>query len=256
MGDEAATGAGRLTDKSMVLARSFLSPVARRSRDSLTYWHNMHHAQQCVIIGNGPSLRETDLSLLRDRNTFGLNRINLLFDELGAPTTFHVAVNRVLIEQCATDFAEIQSPQFLSWQSRDHLRPGHRPTFLQSIRGPGFSTDVRSGVWEGSTVTYVAMQLAFHMGFRSVVLVGLDHRFASTGPANQLVTSNGDDPNHFDPNYFGRGFRWQLPDLVTSELAYSHARVAFERAGGEIIDATVGGACEVFVKRNLREALL
>ena len=85
-------------------------------------------------------------------------------------------------------------------------------------------------------MTYVAMQLAYFMGFEEVVLVGVDHSFATKGPAHEVVTSTGADPNHFDPTYFGKGFRWQLPDLETSELAYGLARQVFEADGRRIVD--------------------
>ena len=83
----------------------------------------------------------------------------------------------------------------------------------------------------------------------------MDHRFVTTGPAHQVVTSTGDDPNHFDPRYFGEGFRWQLPDLEGSEYSYGLARRVFERSGREFVDATVGGALEVFPKQTLKDAL-
>jgi hypothetical protein len=50
------------------------------------------------------------------------------------------------------------------------------------------------------------------------------------------------------PNYFGKGVRWQLPDLDTSEVGYIMAREAFREAGREIVDATVGGKLTVFPK--------
>jgi hypothetical protein len=99
------------------------------------------------------------------------------------------------------------------------------------------------------------MQLAFWMGYRDVVLVGVDHRFSTRGPAHTLVTSAGQDPNHFDPAYFGRGFQWQLPDLATSEIAYALAKQAFEDDGGRIVDATVDGALRVFDRVPLAQAL-
>ena len=86
------------------------------------------------------------------------------------------------------------------------------------------------------------------MGFQQVFLVGVDHQFATQGEANKTVVSEGDDPNHFSPAYFGRGFRWQLPDLETSEMAYKMAREAFQGAGRQVIDATVGGLLQVFPK--------
>jgi hypothetical protein len=62
------------------------------------------------------------------------------------------------------------------------------------------------------------------------------------------VVSEGEDPNHFDPRYFGKGFRWQLPDLETSEIAYRMARRAYEQAGRRVLDATIGGKLTVFPK--------
>jgi hypothetical protein len=44
--------------------------------------------------------------------------------------------------------------------------------------------------------------------------------------------------------------RWQLPDLLRSELAYAEARTAFERDGRRIVDATPGGGCTVFERED------
>jgi len=62
-------------------------------------------------------------------------------------------------------------PKFLAWRSRRHvpadLPVSDLPTFIYtSYTGPRFSRDVRGRVWEGATVTNVALQIAFHMGFQ------------------------------------------------------------------------------------------
>ena len=79
--------------------------------------------------------------------------------------------------------------------------------------------------------------------------------FLSTKTANKEVVSTGNDPNHFTANYFGKGFRWQLPDLYRSEIAYRLARLAFEQNKREIVDATVGGKLDIFRKVNFEEIL-
>ncbi|HEY4692442.1 MAG TPA: hypothetical protein VIH16_03340, partial [Bellilinea sp.] len=68
------------------------------------------------------------------------------------------------------------------------------------------------------------------------------------GTPNTTVTSSGEDPNHFSGAYFGKGFRWQLPDLETSERGYRNARLAFEADGRQAVDATVGGKLTIFPK--------
>ena len=47
---------------------------------------------------------------------------------------------------------------------------------------------------------------------------------------------------------FGKGFRWQLPDLDTSEVAYTMTREAFAADGRQVLDATIGGKLQVFPK--------
>jgi hypothetical protein len=86
------------------------------------------------------------------------------------------------------------------------------------------------------------------MGFEKVILIGVDHSFKSKGKPNTMVVSRGDDHDHFDTRYFGKGFRWQLPDLDTSEIGYAMAREAFEAVGCEIVDATIGGKLTIFPK--------
>ncbi|UXA09357.1 DUF115 domain-containing protein [Mycobacterium sp. SMC-2] len=251
----------RILTRSIAGARTWLddtlTPAGRANRGYIRQFKSMHPGERCVIIGNGPSLRDTDLGLLRDEYTFGLNRIYLMFDDLGFETTFHVVINRHVVEQCADDFRKINAPLFTTAQNRAFLDGAANTAYLNTIVGlwPYFSRDAGRGVWEGYTVTYVAMQLAYYMGFSEVVLVGVDHRFAVSGTPNQLVESTGPDTSHFDPRYFPKGFKWQLPDLENSEIAYRLARKAFEDDGRRIVDATVGGALTVFPKLSLEEAL-
>jgi hypothetical protein len=117
---------------------------------------------------------------------------------------------------------------------------GIKVFFGESILGP---------LESGSTVTNVAIQLAYYMGFNEVVLIGVDHNFIDKGIPNSVEARiPEEDVNHFAPNYFPKGVAWQLPDLLHSELAYKEDRKYFEANGRKIIDATVNGKCDVFTK--------
>ena len=224
-------------------------PLRRASIALLTGLKDKHRGQRCFIIGNGPSLKQTDLSLLRDEVTFGVNRIYLMFSELGFPTTYYLSVNSLVIEQCAEDIRALPIPKFLSWRSHRLIHPTDDMAFLHTTySGPKFATDARGRIWEGATVTNVALQLAYHMGFETAILIGVDHSYRTQGKPNTTVVSQGDDPNHFHAGYFGKGFRWQLPDLDTSERGYQMARQAYERAGRQVLDATIGGQLTIFPK--------
>ena len=226
-------------------------PVRRESKDLLTGLKDKHRGRRCFIIGNGPSLKRTDLSLLKNEFTFGMNRFYLMFPELGFTTTYFMCINSLVVEQAAADLRSLTMPKFISWRSRHLIQPTADMVFLHTTyTGPKFSQDARGRLWEGATVTYVTLQLAFHMGFEQAILIGVDHSYSTKGKPNTTVVSQGDDPNHVHANYFGKGFRWQLPDLDTSERAYLMARQAYEAAGRQVLDATVGGKLTIFPKAN------
>ena len=228
--------------------RAYMDPRYRTSVRRIVALRDQHQGERCFIIGNGPSLRNTELSLLKDEITFGLNRIYLMFDQMGFATTYYVAVNKLVIEQCAHEIVGLPCPKFIGWHARDLMDFTADTMFLCSQGSPRFYIDITKGIHEGATVTYVAMQIAYYLGFHKVILIGVDHSFATKGEPHTTVVSQGDDPNHFDPRYFGKGFRWQLPDLEASELSYRLAKYQFERANREIVDATIGGKLRVFRK--------
>jgi hypothetical protein len=234
-----------------VVARP-LSPLWRTNQKRLLSYKNRHQGQRCFIIGNGPSLKHTELSRLQGEFTFGLNRIYLLFPELGFPTTYLVSVNELVLEQCAGDLQTLALPKFITWRARRWFAKDPQTLFLDSdYTGPeNFNPDLTQRIFEGFTVTFVALQVAFYMGFDQAILIGVDHSFETQGPPNTTVVSAGDDPNHFSPNYFGKGFRWQLPDLAGSERAYRLADAAYNQAGRQVIDATVDGKLTIFPKAD------
>lgn len=221
----------------------------RASIQRLDHLKDSQRGRRAFILGNGPSLARTDVGKLKNEITFGMNRVFLAFPAWGFSTDYFVCVNDLVIEQSAHEIAALQMPKFLSWRSRRFIKPDDHTIFLNSTyERPAFASDARGRLWEGATVTYVALQLAFHMGFDPVILVGVDHTFASRGQPNTTIVSLGEDVDHFDPGYFGRGFRWQLPDLEVSEQAYRMARKAFQEDGRRILDATVDGQLTVFPK--------
>jgi hypothetical protein len=223
--------------------------TGRLSSKALSLLKDQHRGKRCFILGNGPSLKQTDLTRLRGEFTFGLNRIYLLFPELGFPTTYLVTVNQLVIDQCADELAALPVLKFLPWTARRQFSSVPETVYIRTYCAkPHFSTLANQSIWSGATVTFVAMQLAYHMGFSEVILLGVDHSFTTQGKPHTEVVSEGDDPNHFAPNYFGKGFKWQLPDLETSEIAYRMAKQAFEADGRKIVDATIGGKLTIFPK--------
>ena len=224
----------------------------RESQRRLGEMRDIHRGRRCFIIGNGPSLSRMDLSPLQGEITFGMNRIYLLFPALGFATTYFLAVNTLVIEQCAAEIRALDLPKFITWRGRRWLKDDSQVLFIDTdYTDPAtFSRSVTRRIFEGSTVTYIALQLAYHMGIEEVILIGVDHSFKTEGQPNVTVVSNGADQDHFAPDYFGKGFRWQLPDLEASERAYRLAKRAFEADGRRILDATIDGKLTMFPKAS------
>lgn len=232
-----------------------VTEAARRSRRALGKKISFYNNRTAVIVCNGPSLLRCDLGLLRNTFTIGLNKINLLFERNDFRPSVIVCINRLVLEQNAPFFNSTSIPLYIGSRGVNVVQPREGVTYLYTASHSRFARDVRGTVNEGGTVTFVALQLAFHLGFKRVALIGCDHSFATDGPANATVVGNGDDLSHFAPNYFGNGVLWQLPDIVHSTMAYRLARGVYEAFGREVVNCTEGGKLEVFRRMSLGEFL-
>jgi hypothetical protein len=221
----------------------------------LTRFKNRHEGEDCFIIGNGPSLNLMNLKPLCQYHTFGLNKIYLLFDRIDLNLDYLIAVNKLIIEQSAHVYQDLPMTLFLNYKNaRKIITKKDNVYFVYTGAKSAFKPDITRRICEGATVTYVALQIAYYMGFRNVFLIGVDHQFKAHGKPYEKQFINGEDTNHFDPNYFGNQ-EWQLPNLKASELAYDLAKHFYHRDDRRIYDATAKGKLDIFPKIPFKEAL-
>jgi hypothetical protein len=214
-----------------------------------------HRGERCVIVANGPSLNEMRLGFLRQCDVIGLNKIFLGLDRFGFYPRYYVAVNPKVVVQSIDAIRRLNCVRFIGARAaREAAVEEDALTHIVATDHPParFSTDLALGIHEGWTVTHAALQVAYHLGYAEVALIGLDHRYQYSGPPNAENVLNGADPNHFSADYFGHGQAWDNPDLARSEESYRAAREQFERVGRRIVDATPGGSCPVFDKVDYR----
>lgn len=226
------------------------------SRIRLKKLHNLYIGQKAIIICNGPSLRKVNLDSLLDTGIyfFGLNKLNLLFDEVRFRPNCMVASNYHVIEQNIDFFNSTNILLFLNSDKAGIVKDGPNKIFINYCNVPRqFACDCSVSLFQGHTVTYTAMQLAFHMGFSKVALIGCDHHFETKGISNLTVTAGEVDPNHFHPKYFADGVKWDLPDLLGSEYHYDLAHKTYLHFGRELFNCTEGGKLEVFPRLELQQ---
>ena len=217
---------------------------------------NRFRGNPLLVIGNGPSLNNTPLNDFVNIPSIGMNKINLLFPFVKWRPSIIVCLNRHVMKQNQDFYFNTEIPVFQCWQSRWFIKSEKRVNgkYFLNHHSCEFSKDISVGVGIGGTVTYTALQFAYYMGANPVILFGVDHSFSCKGPPNKLIVSKTTDVDHFDKNYFGKGTKWNLPDLAESERAYTIAKDEFESDGRIVYDATVNGKLYIFPKIGLKFA--
>lgn len=227
---------------------------------------NKHEQKRCFILGNGPSLANMNLAPLKDEITIGSNGIYKWFDRWGFTTDYLLFED---IEQTEIRGPEIQSikgpVKMCALYNAYALGADVNTIFFNSPRVkkheyywkpplyPQFSKDFASVVHLGSTVTYIGLQLAYHLGCNPVYLVGVDHNYGSLPdyfPPGKITV---DEDNlklvqqcHFDPNYYKIGDTIGVPYTRRQEQAYSAAKSEFEAIGRKVYNAGIDSHLKVF----------
>lgn len=227
-------------------------------------FRNSYVGKRIFIIGNGPSLNHIDLSRLKNEITIGVNSIFLAYDRMGFLPTHYVVEDIFVAEDRAKQINALRGTQkgfgnYLRYcleesSSVNWINVRVRYNDIQKL--PQFSSNIAREVWVGGSVTYICMQLAFYFGSRRIYLVGFGHSYAIPKDASivgNTITSQSDDPNHFHPDYFGRGYRWHDPMVERMEAGYRAADMAFRQAGGQIFNASAGGKLEVFPRVSFED---
>ncbi|MFC1583468.1 6-hydroxymethylpterin diphosphokinase MptE-like protein [Candidatus Neomarinimicrobiota bacterium] len=228
------------------------------SRARLRKYKNRYLGQKAIILCNGPSLNKVDFSLLEHAGifTFGLNKINLLFEETSFRPDCIVSMNPQVLDQNRAFLEQTRIPLFLNSSARRLVRFRKNVILLHFANVPRrFARDCTLSMTQGHTVTYAALQLAFHMGFAQVALTGADHSFAAKGVPNAFAIAGETDLDHFHPDYFPAGVTWQLPDMRGIEAYYELARDTYTRYSRQVYNCTEGGKLEIFERKLLKDYL-
>lgn len=222
----------------------------------------IHVNERCFIIGNGPSLNRIDIEKLRGEICFGVNSIFLMTQTNGFRPTYYVVEDNLVFKE---NRAEIDSydgvtkilPRDYAQQlvCRDDCYVFDMDVSFYNRRDmanfavPQFNTKALPVFFCGQSVTYINFQLAYYMGFTEVILVGMDFNYVKPDDHDQHgnhILSQGDDPNHFHKDYFGKGKTWKDPRLGRVLRSYVRAKFEYESIGRRIVNATPGGELELF----------
>lgn len=235
--------------------------------------------KRCFLIANGPSLNMTPLYLLKDEYTIMFNRAGLMIERLDFFPSFYMISDglvgrnikdeiNIYTEKCEGVFVPdinkgelVKFTEFVPFKNNVYYMYEEPKKFSHSLPFVNI----------GGTVIYSAFQVLKYLGFNEIIVVGNDMNYViaknvevlteeknSKGLFQNIRSQKDDDPNHFDPRYFGKGKEYHQPtEVIINKIFSSLDRVAkeYKKAGVKIVNAGYNSAVKSFPKQDFYEAL-
>ena len=250
-----------------IFQSSFVNIVRYLSynRKNLIKWRKLKDkfiGKRVFVIGNGPSLNRTELYLLKNEYKICFNRINILFERLNWYPNFYVCIDKTVLHD-NTDEIKKEILPFVDFAFFPESHKYHF-NFFSRIRNYAnvlwlyynFEEFGFNMPWiaKSPTVATAALQILTYLGFSKIYLVGVDmnyklHTTTKNLGNNEIQSKDNDDPNHFDPRYFGKGRKYHQPTQeVMNNIFDSLERVKRNilKTNSKIFNSTYGGKLELF----------
>ncbi len=245
----ARTGPIRIAQRALARVDS---PVTENDR-ALLALRGIHRGRRCFVVGNGPSLRLTDLTAICDDITIASNRIFLALGDVSWRPTYYTVTDPLYSELDRDRIARLDLVKIFPDYMRRILGRGtpqgaqgstlfYRP--LRSRFTPSgeylgrFSADALKGFHPGRSVTVLNIQLAHYLGCNPIYLIGVDGHYRLSGevehraPYGKILVSRG-ELNHFHEDYRAPGEPYQVPE---PELVEAGLRACREYLEAEAVD--------------------
>lgn len=227
--------------------------------DKIKKFQNIHSGQRCFIIGNGPSLTTGDLELIKSEICFATNRIYNLYNETAWRPTYFVCVDPILLSKDYNEILNMHNSVCFIGERGKRIKNENililndkKQFFLNPAKEYklDFSEDVAKEIFSHSTVLYTVFQLALYMGFKEIILLGVDHSFKYTTDTNNKIIFNKEvKKNHFlQQNETNEKIVF---DSKGAELDYLKVKEIAEKNNVNIYNATKGGNLEIFQRVTL-----
>ncbi len=177
------------------------------------------------LIGSGPSLREHDISKLKNCYTMSFNRSYIAFDDWGFQPTYFAGLDNVVNEDNKDAFINLIHKSRIKrfFFPNDSISQRFFKSKNVSIidiyggnpRGPDLNfttnlTTANSGLF--------GLQIAIGLlGFKEIYLLGCDANYKEQIRGTQkkdgvYISMEDNDTNHFRQDYFGKGTTYNKPN--------------------------------------------
>ena len=208
----------------------------------LESYKNIHRNKRCFIIGTGPSLKMEDLDTLYDNNEicFSMNNIFHSFNKTNWKPQYYVVTDYEFIKDGQVLSNVLEPLKFISdccqpfWDKNqdDSILRFHTQYEMFQGKKPKFSSNFAQKSYLGATVAFTCIQLAVYMGCSEIYLLGIDCNYLKNSSVNYFYNQDTEDS-------FDHGTDYMV-------MAYQSAKEYADMHGIDILNATRGGALEVF----------
>lgn len=198
----------------------------------LEIFKDIHKGDTAYIACNGPSLNQHDTEgISKNEIVFALNRGYLKED---MKYMYLVTADKRIEKNFSNEIKNARGIKFCHTIQSENV--------VQYLLGMGkFSTDITKGMKLGHSVTIVALQIAFYMGFNKVNIIGMDHKFTYDNTkrykGNQFSNISR-DLNHFTDDYYSPNHIYRFQNLDALENSYREAREVYELHDRKLINAS------------------
>jgi len=272
------------TDNKKVNSKRFAHFLKRNLRRFLSFyfykncvdWHHLKgrfKGERVFLIGNGPSLNKTPLYLLKNEYTLTFNRFGLLLERLNWKPNFFMTVDAIVAENIQDDlstmidlcdfafFPDIHKVDNLNF--RTFIPKKENVLFMHQEPVPGKFSSWLPFVGTGGSVIFEGFQVLKYLGFSEIYFLGVDmnyviHKNTSIIKGNNIESKADDDPNHFDPRYFGKGKKYHQPtknvvDNIMNSLHLISKRLAPDKC--RAINVGYDSKVDYFPRKEFIESL-
>jgi hypothetical protein len=266
--------ATKLADRSYSKSLPGLSSEERKLIAANAIFRNRHLGQRCFIIGNGPSIRNQDLSRLAGEITFVMNAFwkhdvvkewqpsyyflsdGLFFDRSSPSKEFFEGLqNRV---DKTVYFAPLSQRIVVS---QEGLLPEDSTLFFSTQRrflGEDWedSLDFSRPVPDVYTVAQLAIMAAMYLGCSPIYLMGLDHDWLGHHGEKDYYFYKGLALKDHPGNVGRLGpYDQEMESMLACWKGYRKLQAIAEKRGIRILNATDGGFLDVFERVPYRSLI-
>ena len=216
----------------------------------LKNFKDIHLGKRCFIVGTGPSLKMEDLEKIKSEFSFSVNSIVLSYSDTSWRPTYYAIQDRFGYEKLKDSIREAKMPYVFNGISNKRMTPVMDIdciSFPVNLLDHGkltpnhitrFSDNAFKVVYAGHSITYSAMELAVYMGFKEIILLGVDCDYSKA--VNHIKAySVQDTPNA----------------AYLMRESYKVARKWADEHGVKIFNATRNAKLDVFEKVVLEDVL-